>query len=271
MAPTPERPALDPAQEERVRRMLADARHTEPLPTDVAERLDRVLAELAGQSAPGPTTTSAAATADTAAEPRRGASVLPLTPARRRRAGRLVLAAAAVVVVGFGATQVLDGAGSDQGSSSTGGSARSEAGGGAGADTGGASGPAAPRSLDGGTTTDPGPRRSTDGARTSQLDTSRVFRVRAGHFTQDVTRLGRVAPTAANSADLDGVLVAPAGGDRFAGCRPDGWGVGQRVPVIYAGQPGVLIFRDPEGETRVVDLFQCGSADVLRSVTLPVG
>ena len=38
---------LTPDQAERVRRLLAEARHTEPMPDDVAARLDRVIAGLA--------------------------------------------------------------------------------------------------------------------------------------------------------------------------------------------------------------------------------
>ena len=37
---------LDPAEDERIRRLLADARHTEPMPEAVVARLDRVLAGL---------------------------------------------------------------------------------------------------------------------------------------------------------------------------------------------------------------------------------
>ena len=41
--------ALTPAQEERVRRLLADARHTAPMPAEVADRLDAVVRELAAE------------------------------------------------------------------------------------------------------------------------------------------------------------------------------------------------------------------------------
>ena len=37
---------LDPAEDERIRRLLADARHTEPMPEAVVARLDRVLSGL---------------------------------------------------------------------------------------------------------------------------------------------------------------------------------------------------------------------------------
>ena len=43
---------LTPAEEERVRRLLADARHTEPMPDEVVARLDGVLADLAETAGP---------------------------------------------------------------------------------------------------------------------------------------------------------------------------------------------------------------------------
>ena len=41
--------ALTPAEEERVRRLLAEARHTDPMPADVADRFDAVIGELAAE------------------------------------------------------------------------------------------------------------------------------------------------------------------------------------------------------------------------------
>ena len=45
-------PELTPEQESEVRRLLAEARHDEPVPADVAARLDDVLADLT-REAPG--------------------------------------------------------------------------------------------------------------------------------------------------------------------------------------------------------------------------
>ncbi len=81
--------ALPPELEDRVRDLLAEARHDEPVPPEVVARLDRVLADLAA-----PTTD--------------GATVTPLVRRRRRAAGLLV-AAAAVVAVGVGISQVVPG------------------------------------------------------------------------------------------------------------------------------------------------------------------
>lgn len=80
-------PPPTPDQDEEVRRLLATARHDEPVPPDVAARLDAVLADLA-------------------AEPGRQAPVTNLH-ARRRRVTGLLVAAAAVMVVGIGVDRLL--------------------------------------------------------------------------------------------------------------------------------------------------------------------
>src|SRR5687767_6234813 len=86
---------LTPEQEAQVRRLLSDARHTDPMPGDVVARLDRVLAGLGDDSA-------------------REATVVRLSD-RRRTATRWLVAAAAVVVLGVGGNQLLDGLGSSAG------------------------------------------------------------------------------------------------------------------------------------------------------------
>ncbi len=82
---------LDPADDARIRRLLAEARHTEPMPAAVVARLDRVLTGLASERAPI-------------------APVIDLAR-RRRTATKLLVAAAAVVVAGVGVGQVLPGLG----------------------------------------------------------------------------------------------------------------------------------------------------------------
>ena len=70
-------PELTPEQESEVRRLLAEARHDEPIPVEVGDRLDRVLAGL---------------TRDEPGSPGRGPGRRPRRPAaaaqRRRPAGR---------------------------------------------------------------------------------------------------------------------------------------------------------------------------------------
>ena len=85
---------LYPADDERIRRLLAEARHTEPMPEAVAARLDQVLADLVADRAEREPPEPAAAPVDLAARP-------------ARTAANLLVAAAAVVPVGFGITQVL--------------------------------------------------------------------------------------------------------------------------------------------------------------------
>ena len=103
---------LDPAEDERIRRLLADARHTEPMPEAVVARLDRVLSGLSDDR------TERAERADRA-------EVVDLMARRRRTVGQLLVAAAAVVAVGFGITQVLP----DMGGSSDGDAQETTAGG----------------------------------------------------------------------------------------------------------------------------------------------
>jgi hypothetical protein len=71
-----------------VRRLLAEARHDEPMPDDVAARLEDVLVDLSSPSS-------------TRGEPRPVAAVVtPISDHRRRRAVVQVVAAAAIVVGG---------------------------------------------------------------------------------------------------------------------------------------------------------------------------
>lgn len=89
-------------EEDQVRRLLAEARHTAPIPPDVADRMDGVLADLRADR-PVP-----AAVGDLAAA------------RRRRRVQTLLVAAAAVVVAGVGigyARELRTGSGSDGASS----------------------------------------------------------------------------------------------------------------------------------------------------------
>lgn len=83
---------LTPEQSETVRRLLAEARHDEPLPAEVATRLDDVLAELIADRA-------------VVEEP----APAVVVPFRRRRWPQVLVAAAAVTVIGYASTQVLGG------------------------------------------------------------------------------------------------------------------------------------------------------------------
>jgi hypothetical protein len=94
---------LDPAQTEAVRRALAAARHDQPIPAEVAARLDATLAGLVAEDAVP--AVAAAMVASAPAEPARVAAVIPL---RRRRLPVLLVAAAAVVAAAVATPQLLD-------------------------------------------------------------------------------------------------------------------------------------------------------------------
>lgn len=87
-------PAPEQEQEREVRRLLALARHREPLPAEVAARLDETLASLAAER-----DAAASASGD------RSQQVVPL----RRRWPAALLAAAAVAAIGYGTTQLVTG------------------------------------------------------------------------------------------------------------------------------------------------------------------
>lgn len=257
-------PEPSPQEEERVRRLLADARHEAPLPEDVADRLDRVLARLAEE--PSEVTSTKAAPSLVGLS---GADIDVARRRRRRRATSLLAAAAAVAVVGFGVARVVTGGGG----ASTG-SADSAAGGGGVADS------PAPASKSRST---PGPtasKNSADGSRVRNhirvqgYALAGVPRLRSTDFSADVTRVlrhrRRLAADSLTFKQLSRQSdQADARQEPFT-CRPASWGPGRLFPVTYDGAPAVLVERPSAGETRVVDLLQCGTATVLRSITLPV-
>lgn len=238
-------PALTPEQETRVRRLLSDARNTEPLPQDVAARLDRVLAQLAVGASDDPAYDPAYDTADD----RTGDTgrVVSLAARRRRRVASLLVAAAAVVVVGIGLGQLMGGPDQAADTASTNaGSTQRDA-------------PEAPEAVDGQT---PAP--------------TYAFKVpvpiRPDRFSHDVTRLqhltfdgGSLTPAPQSGSTRNGADLVAGG----FGCSPGAWGLGTFVPVVYGGEPAVLVLRRVTGDTQVVDLFQCGSSEPLRSITLP--
>lgn len=110
--PMNEPPDLTPAQEESVRRLLADARVTEPMPDDVLDRLDGLVRGLADERS----------TEQSELEP--DGDVVDLAARRRHRVRNLLVAAAAVVAIGVAVPPLLQGMGGtmDSGSDSAGGS-----------------------------------------------------------------------------------------------------------------------------------------------------
>ena len=235
-------PGLTPAQEQQVRRLLADARHTEPTPDDVVARLDRVLADLAS-------------------EPDREAAVVHLAD-RRRNVGRWLVAAAAVVVLGVGVNEVVDLAGSSGSESLT-----------ASDESAGEEEPAAaPEAAGGGAAADSRDATRTRPYRVSEDDFSRdVDALRV--LPLDAVS-GSVNENYDGELSSEGQAAYDRGALRRAAsqevCEPGGWGRGGYVPVLYDRAAGWVVLRRPQGETQVVDLFICGSEQAVRSVTLPV-
>ena len=241
-SPTPS--GLTPEQETVVRDLLADARPDEPIPEAVAARLDRVLDGL-HEDRTAPST-----------------PVVDLGARRRGKAGRLLLAAAAIVVGGVAVGQGLGGG--DEGSSDssdfqdTSTQVRSEVpfegDGEADGGTGGGTGAEAPEAATGGD---------------QQLADDLPVQLSPESFDRDVRRLARdkaldSAGSAGSASARNFMSQVPA----FA-CPPAAYGKGTLIPAYYDDQPTVLAFRPPLGSARVAELLRCGTAEKLRSLTLP--
>lgn len=253
---------LSPEQEAEVGRLLADARATEPLPAEVAARLDRVLIGL-GEERGG--------------TPVPAGNVIALA-SRRRRASILLVAAAAVVAIGVGLGQIVNEtstSGDDAGASSSadgnfaespadrGAADEDSAGGGRGGEP-----EAVPSELESG--------QAEPGSSAPPVVPPTIGRVRQDSFTADANQLRRAIPDDA----LDGEFVELAADqlprgyvltDRPFDCAPAAWGAGVLVPVFYDGMPAVLAYRPVAGESQVVDILQCGTGDQLGSTTLRAG
>jgi hypothetical protein len=234
MTDEPETP-LTPDQDQEVRRLLEDARHTEPMPPDVVARMDRVLDDLAD-------------------EPSRRAPVVHLAR-RRRRVASLLVAAAAVVVVGVGIGQVVGtGSDGDADSSSAGGSADDA--------------PAAQSDGAGDSAESVAPERN-QGADTlgeESFVSGKLFKLRPDELSADLARVQSYAvANDLSTAAADARVYRQVS----RACRSGDWGAGTFVPVRYGSQPGVVVFRRPLGDVQVAEVYLCGNPDPVRSLTLP--
>jgi hypothetical protein len=103
----------------------------------------------------------------------------------------------------------------------------------------------------------------------------RLVSVRERSFADVASRLQRqLGATQSAAARTTGTQdlrdAAPRVQRAWQGCTPPQLGAGTAVAVLYDGEPAVLVLRPVEGSTQVAALLQCGTGEVLRSVTLPV-
>ncbi|QCW52317.1 hypothetical protein FE634_21190 [Nocardioides dongxiaopingii] len=243
-----QQPEATPEQQAHVRRLLAKARHTEPLPPEVAQRLDGVLGQLVSE---GPR-------AIDPPPPPGPAPVDELAARRRRRVTGLLAAAAAVVVVGVGIGQLTDLSGGSD-SDDSGGADVSSAG--SAADEDGAADvperqPQAPGEVPSQEPSGPPPQLA--GARPPNV---------SADFATDAARLRprAVVPSAAGTV----VTGADLSDDPMFVCDPTPAGPGLLLAVRYDDRPAVLAYRPARGDTQPVELLRCGTGDVLRSTVLP--
>ena len=229
---------LSAADDERIRRLLADARHTEPVPEAVATRLDEVLAGLSAERA------------DQDAHEDRRAPVIDLAARRRRTAANLLVAAAAVLVVGFGISQVLpngmSGGAADRGHLRRGRRAPGDS-----ADSGGGEG-----------SRNAQPEAGPEGPAPTEYDggaAGKAFQIRSERFGADVRRLRTQLLQDRSQALVE--YPAPE-------CLTADVGAGEVVAATYDDAPAAIVLRSPSGDVQVVDLYLCGDAAPRRSITL---
>ena len=239
-------PELSRAEEDAVRRHLAEARHTDPMPDAVAERLDRVLVGLAEERTP---------TRSVQPEVR---PVTDLAARRRRRGVQLLVAAAAVVVAGVAFNQLaVTGSEDDAQPAST----AEDAG----------SGEAFEAPADGGDKSGAASEEHEQDRPSSEPTTlsggyNRLPVVRPDHFRADVAEYRNL--TRMTSAYVDGRAERKALG---AGCPVAAKGE-RGVVVTYAGALAELVYRVPTDLGQRVDLYRCEGGDdtgFVRSVVLP--
>jgi hypothetical protein len=234
-------PELTSEQEETVRRLLAEARHDDPVPAEVADRLDRVLADLSG-------------TASSPSSP--SAPVVDLATRRRRRnAGGLLVAAAAVIVGGFFVGQVIDVGGSDSADddSSAGSSVERES------RAGGAA-----NDSDDGTAGGAGDQAA------PEAPTAQPLELTSQNLARDLQRqLKGKAADAHPVPDAPALSLSDGGAFACASAPPEAYGRGKFFAAFYDGMPTVLALRPAEGDTQEAQVLECGTGTPLQSVTVP--
>ena len=238
MTDSPESADLpETAEVAEVRRLLAEARHVEPMPADVVSRMDEVLAGLAEPPS---------------SQPAERDGVVLIDAHRRRRVAALLVAAAAIVVGGVVIAPHTQHGGppsaSSQADASGGGAPKSAPGDGL-----------VPQSND-------DSQNGTNGGDKAQ--SAHPLRMRDGRV---VVRPRRFSTDALRSRELLDAATA----DEFAlkalrGCT-DVPTHADLVAAEYQRAPAALVYRHARGGSQVVDLYVCGSPRPVRSTTLPAG
>lgn len=235
----PDDPTLSPAEEAAVRARLAEARHTGPVPDDVRSRLDAALAELTAERRE--------------LDPAPLAPVVPLGSRRRRALASGLVAAAAVVVLGVALPQVLDSSGGSGGSDSA-----SSADSGGSAAQGDEVGPAEDSDTSG----------KAAGSAPSQLSSS----PEAAESQRSGSAFAAPVPLTSTEALRPAVRPLTLPGavtsyDASPRCRLD-VGDGERVDATWDGRPALVVLRPVQDGRQVVDVYVCGSDEVVGSTSL---
>jgi hypothetical protein len=233
---SPESPEID-----ELRRLLADARHTEPMPADVVARMDDVIAGLRDAS-PERETPVTPAPAD------RDRTVVPLAAHRRRRAAGLLVAAATIVVGGVVTAQHLAESSSSSGST---------------ADAGAAQNAVPRRSPDSRSSQGPG----SDLASGDDATSSRRPVVKQGRLVVHPKRFSVDALVGRKLLKRNTPTSSVTRNDARCGSVPAG--DGEVLGATYRRAPAALVYRTSSGGSQVVDLYVCGSHRPIRSATLP--
>lgn len=233
---------LTPEREAAVRRLLGSVGPDAPaLPADVGERLDAALDDLVAERS-----------GRVRAEPEEHlAPVVPLSSRRRRTYAALFVAAAAVVVAGIGVPLLHDDTPAQPAASSDTGVSRTPT-----------DGVAAASPLH------DSERNQLNGAATGKAPEDYRAQMdgllRRPTLRTDLIRLRRQVPPDATYRSTS-VHSTPG----FT-CADADFGRGYLLGAEYAGAPAVVAFRRPAGSTQVAEVLQCGTATVLRSITLPL-
>ena len=249
-----------PPEQEAVRRLLADARHDGPPPPEVVARLDETLASLVSERVAEPASEPTAGPG-TEHDDRSPGRVVDLGSRRRRVAGIGLLAAASVVVAGVAIGQALPRGGNDSGESSAGSQSDSslaespEAGG-----SSGDSSTSSDQGGDSGAASEPAPESLKSSPAAPFAGVPSLSTADAGLEDRLLALRAEGATRRQQLATLDALRDCDVPRPRRAAAL---------VAAEVDGRTGVVVFRRPVGEAQGVELYVCGEAVPVRTITLP--